>query len=39
VVPCHRVVSASGGLGGFNHSRSGYSIDIKRWLLTHEGVL
>ena len=39
VIPCHRVVAADGGLGGFNHSRTGYSIDVKRWLLTHEGVL
>jgi O6-methylguanine-DNA--protein-cysteine methyltransferase len=33
------VIAADGGLGGFNHSRSGYSLDIKRWLLGHEGVL
>lgn len=39
VIPCHRVIAANGGLGGFNHSRSGYSLDIKRWLLGHEGVL
>jgi methylated-DNA-[protein]-cysteine S-methyltransferase len=39
VIPCHRVIAADGGLGGFNHSRTGYSQDIKRWLLTHEGVL
>jgi methylated-DNA-[protein]-cysteine S-methyltransferase len=39
VIPCHRVVAADGGLGGFNHSHSGYSLDIKRWLLAHEGVL
>lgn len=38
VIPCHRVIAADGGLGGFNHSRSGYSLDIKRWLLGHEGV-
>ena len=38
VIPCHRVVAAS-GLGGFNHARSGYSLDIKRWLLKHEGGL
>lgn len=35
VVPCHRVVSAS-GLGGFMGRRSGAAIDIKRWLLAHE---
>jgi len=39
VIPCHRVVAADGGLGGFNHSHTGYSLDIKRWLLAHEGVL
>jgi methylated-DNA-[protein]-cysteine S-methyltransferase len=33
VVPCHRVV-ASNGLGGF-----GGGLDMKRWLLAHEGVL
>lgn len=33
VVPCHRVV-ASDGLGGF-----GGGLDMKRWLLAHEGVL
>jgi len=38
IIPCHRVIAADGGLGGFNHSRTGYSQDIKRWLLTHEGV-
>ncbi len=38
VIPCHRVVAANGGLGGFNHSDTGYSIGIKRWLLAHESV-
>lgn len=37
VVPCHRVVAASGALGGFAHSRDGLLLGIKRWLLTHEG--
>jgi len=36
IVPCHRVVAASGGLGGFMHSRSPWQLDIKRWLLRHE---
>jgi methylated-DNA-[protein]-cysteine S-methyltransferase len=36
VIPCHRVIAADGGLGGFNHSPTGYSIDIKRRLLAHE---
>jgi methylated-DNA-[protein]-cysteine S-methyltransferase len=37
VIPCHRVV-ASGGIGGFMHARRGPGIEIKRWLLKHEGV-
>ncbi len=32
IVPCHRVVATGGGLGGYSGG-----IDIKRWLLTHEG--
>lgn len=39
VVPCHRVVAADGGLGGFANARGGYLLDAKRWLLKHEGVL
>lgn len=39
IIPCHRVIAANGGLGGFMHSRTGYSQDIKRWLLRHEHVL
>jgi len=35
VVPCHRVVSAS-GLGGFMGATSGRALEIKRWLLAHE---
>ena len=38
VVPCHRIVGKS-GLGGFAGQRGGYLLDIKRWLLAHEGVL
>ena len=34
IVPCHRVVGASGELTGF-----GGGLDRKRWLLEHEGVL
>lgn len=30
-VPCHRVVAAHGGLGGY-----GYGLAVKRWLLAHE---
>jgi methylated-DNA-[protein]-cysteine S-methyltransferase len=36
VVPCHRVVAAS-GIGGFmGASGEGFERGIKRWLLTHE---
>jgi len=38
IIPCHRVVGKA-GLGGFAHHTSGTHLDIKRWLLTHEGVL
>ncbi len=37
VIPCHRVV-ASGGIGGFMHSRGGEPIQIKQWLLKHENA-
>ncbi|MDP6608374.1 MAG: methylated-DNA--[protein]-cysteine S-methyltransferase [Vicinamibacterales bacterium] len=33
IVPCHRVVGASGALTGY-----GGGLDRKRWLLAHEGV-
>jgi methylated-DNA-[protein]-cysteine S-methyltransferase len=36
VIPCHRVVAAN-GLGGFAGKRSGRKLEIKRWLLHHEG--
>ncbi|MBP0598794.1 methylated-DNA--[protein]-cysteine S-methyltransferase [Herbaspirillum sp. LeCh32-8] len=37
--PCHRV-TAAGGLGGFSHHDDidGFYLDVKRWLLRHEGV-
>lgn len=38
VVPCHRVVARNGGLGGFDRARDGLLLDIKRWLLAHEGL-
>lgn len=38
IVPCHRVVGKH-GLGGFAHAIDGYAIEIKRWLLRHEGAL
>ena len=38
IVPCHRVVSAK-SLGGYAGETQGRQLDIKRWLLNHEGVL
>jgi len=37
IIPCHRVVSAT-GIGGFAGSTSGYLVEIKRQLLKHEGL-
>jgi methylated-DNA-[protein]-cysteine S-methyltransferase len=37
VIPCHRVVGAN-GIGGFMKSRGGFPIEIKKWLLRHEGA-
>lgn len=36
VIPCHRVISKNGGLGGFMHASNGDPLAIKRWLLQHE---
>ncbi len=36
IVPCHRVISAT-GKGGFMHSRAAGPLSIKNWLLAHEG--
>jgi methylated-DNA-[protein]-cysteine S-methyltransferase len=33
IIPCHRVISADGGLGGFSSG-----LWRKRWLLDHEGA-
>lgn len=33
LVPCHRVVQASGRLGGY-----GGGVEVKRWLLAHEAA-
>jgi methylated-DNA-[protein]-cysteine S-methyltransferase len=38
VIPCHRVVAAS-GIGGFAHHAGGFHVDIKRWLLRHEEAI
>jgi methylated-DNA-[protein]-cysteine S-methyltransferase len=34
VIPCHRVIGANGSLVGY-----GGGLDMKRWLLAHEGLL
>jgi methylated-DNA-[protein]-cysteine S-methyltransferase len=31
-VPCHRILRSDGSLGGFR-----WGLDVKRWLLAHEG--
>lgn len=36
IVPCHRVVAAQGGLGGFARHKEGFLLEVKRWLLDHE---
>lgn len=38
VIPCHRVVAAS-GIGGFAHHAGGFHVEIKRWLLRHEKAI
>lgn len=38
IIPCHRVVGRS-GLGGFMKHGEGDPLEIKRWLLAHEGAL
>jgi methylated-DNA-[protein]-cysteine S-methyltransferase len=37
IIPCHRVVSAS-GIGGYSGATEGATLDIKRRLLQREGV-
>lgn len=37
VIPCHRVVSAT-GIGGYAGDTSGDLLKIKSWLLQHEGL-
>jgi methylated-DNA-[protein]-cysteine S-methyltransferase len=34
VIPCHRVIGANGSLVGY-----GGGLDMKRWLLAHEGLI
>ncbi len=38
VIPCHRVITKNGKLGGFMNASDGFPLDIKRWLLRHEGA-
>lgn len=33
IVPCHRIIKSSGGIGGY-----GPGVDKKIWLLKHEGI-
>ncbi|MDH5632790.1 MAG: methylated-DNA--[protein]-cysteine S-methyltransferase [Gammaproteobacteria bacterium] len=35
IVPCHRIVAAS-GIGGFSGKTRGRMINVKQWLLDHE---
>lgn len=37
IIPCHRVVSTK-GIGGYAGETQGRQLDIKHWLLKHEGV-
>ncbi len=37
VIPCHRVVAANGP-GGYAGRTEGRNMEIKRWLLAHEGI-
>ncbi len=41
VIPCHRVIAAGGRLGGYGGTKQGASrnLEVKRWLLAHEGIL
>lgn len=38
-VPCHRVLAAAGGLGGFMGGKEDFPLSVKRWLLRHEGII
>lgn len=35
VIPCHRVIASDGSLGGYCGTSG---LELKRWLLRHEGV-
>jgi len=36
LIPCHRIV-AQKGLGGYCGETDGYMLEVKKWLLAHEG--
>lgn len=38
IIPCHRVVAAN-HLGGYSGHKKGAWMNIKKWLLKHEGVI
>jgi len=38
IVPCHRVISSNGTMGGFNGKTSGKEIQTKKQLLKKEGI-
>lgn len=38
LIPCHRVIAAT-GLGGYMGETAGMALDIKHWLLHHEGYV
>ncbi len=37
IIPCHRIIAAN-HLGGYAGATNGSLMDVKKWLLTHEGV-
>ena len=37
IIPCHRVIAAN-GIGGYAGKTGGKQLNIKYWLLNHEGV-
>lgn len=37
IIPCHRII-ASTGMGGYGGAIKGPILEIKRWLLQHEGT-
>lgn len=37
LIPCHRVLAAN-GIGGFGSGDGGFHMNVKRWLLSYEGV-